>query len=57
MGVAEMNEERAATLRAIDRKIEGLRAREKGQIESDATYARQCFEAFRSEVENGLHIP
>lgn len=51
-----MSEERAAILKLIDQKIAGLLALEKRQSE-DAPYARQCFEALRSEIENGLHLP
>lgn len=51
-----MSEERAAILKLIDRKIAGLAALEKRQSE-DAPFARQCFEALRDEVANGLHLP
>lgn len=56
MAAEEMNEERAATLKLIDRKIAGLVKLEKRQRE-DAPFARQCFEALRDEIENGLHLP
>lgn len=51
-----MNDERAALLAAIDAKIRTLRARERAELGNEAAYARRCFEAFRSEVENGLHL-
>lgn len=53
----EVSEERESILAHLDTKIEGLRRREKGAIGDEATYARHCLEALRSDIEQGLDRP
>lgn len=53
----EIGEDRQSILSLIDKKIDGLKQIEKRAYGEDATYARQCMEALRDEVEQGLDQP